>query len=157
MRMDDSVLDLAGLDMDRISVLANAFSDKMTYLRISDTNHRTDLVNHITNQFNVVESNQQERGYFIDKKTNHKVEITEDTFIVGKTRRKCHHCIEDDSNVSVVHFSILSSPKGNMIMDFGAMNGTYVNGRRIASMTPVPIYDLDEIDFGDQTYVFRLS
>ena len=21
------------------------------------------------------------------------VEITEDTFIVGKTRRKCHHCI----------------------------------------------------------------
>ena len=157
MRMDDSVLDLAGLDMERISVLANAFSDKMTYLRFSDSTHRKDLVDHISSQFNVMEILKQNRGYLLDKKTDQKIPITEDNFIVGRTRRKCHYCVEGDDSVSVVHFSILSSPKGNMIMDFGAINGTYINGKRIAGMTPVPIYDSDEIGFGGQTYVFKLT
>lgn len=157
MRMDDDVLDKAGLDMGRISVLANAFSDKMTYLRFSDATHRKDLINHIAEQFNVMEPIKQERGYLVDKKANQKIPITEDNFVVGRKRRKCHHCVENDVNVSVVHFSILSTQGASMIMDFGAINGTYVNGKQIASMTPVQLHNLDEIQFGDQTYVFRLT
>lgn len=157
MRMDDMLLDSAGLDMERIGILAKAYSDKMTYLRFSDSTHRKDLIDQISMQFNVVEAFTQNRGYLVDKKENKKISITEDTFIVGRTRRKCHYCIENDFGVSVVHFSVISSPKGSMIMDFGASNGTYVNGRRIAPMTPVPLNDLDEIAFGNQVYVFSLA
>lgn len=157
MRMDDMLLDSAGLDMERIAILAKAYSDKMTYLRFSDSTHRKDLIDQITMQFNVVEAFTQNRGYLVDKKENKKISITEDTFIIGRTRRKCHYCIENDSCVSVVHFSVISTPKGSMIMDFGAINGTYVNGRKIAPMTPVPLNDLDEITFGNQVYVFSLA
>ena len=157
MRMDDVLLDSAGLDMERIGILAKAYSDKMTYLRFSDSTHRKDLIDQISMQFNVVEAFTQNRGYLVDKKTEHKIPITENNFIVGRARRKSHYSIEGDSYVSVVHFSIISSPKGSMIMDNGAENGTYVNKRRIPPMTYVPLNNLDEIAFGNQVFVFSLT
>ena len=82
MRMDDTTLDLAGLNMERIAVLANAFDDKMTYLRFSDANHRKDLVDHIAMQFNVIEPHKQKRGILINSKNNKEILITEDTCVL---------------------------------------------------------------------------
>lgn len=154
MRMDDAVLDLAGLDMDRISVLANAFSDKMTYLRFSDPSHGKALIEQISSQFNVLDTVSYNRGYLLNKHTGERIPITEDTFVVGRTRRKCHYCIENDNDVSVVHFSVLSGPSGNLLMDFGATNGTFLNGKRLTRMGPTLLKDADEIGFGHQIFVF---
>lgn len=155
MRMDDTTLDLAGLTMERIAVLANAFDDRMTYLRFSDPNHRKDLIAHIAAQFNVIEPHKPKKGILVNSRTNEEIPITEDTYFVGRMQRKCHYCVTDDSSVSVVHFSVISSPDKTMIMDFGATNGTYVNNTRIPGMTPVPLRDGDEIAFGNQLFVFR--
>lgn len=68
MRMDDSLLDSAGLDMERIGILAKAYSDKSTYLRFSDSAHRKDLIDQILSQFNVVDAFTSNRGCLVDKK-----------------------------------------------------------------------------------------
>lgn len=157
LRMDDEILDHAGLDMGRIAVLANAFSDKMTYLSFSDPGHQKDLIDQIASQFDVIKTREHNRGYLMHKETGEKILITEDNFIVGRTRRKCHYCIENDVAVSTVHFAILSDQMSNLLMDFGSMNGTYINGNKIKGMTPVRIYDLDEITIGTQTLIFHLT
>lgn len=155
MRMDDSVLDNAGLDMERIGLLANTFSDKQTYLLFSEADHRKNLLNQITVQFDVVESGEKNRGYLTNKKTGDVISITEDSFFIGRTARKCHYCIQNDDTVSTVHVCIAFDKIGGLIMDMGAINGTSVNGNRIKSMAPVRLHDQDEIAIGNQIFVFH--
>lgn len=157
MRMDDEVLDRAGFHMERVSVLSNAFSDSMTYLRFADLGHRKDLIEQIAMQFNVMETAEQRRGYLIDQNTGKKIEITTDSFVVGRTERKCHYCIEDDVRVSSVHFTLSTDGGRNLIMDFGSMNGTFLNGEQLAGMMPVPIRHEDVITFANQKFKFMLT
>lgn len=157
LRLEDSVLDNAGLDMDRIAVLANAFSDKQTYLSFSDADHSKQLIEQISAQFNVVEPAAQGRGYLVRKESGEIIPITEDTFILGRNARKCHYCITGDSLVSTVHVCIGSDKNGSMVMDMGAINGTRVNGKKIPAMRPVLLRDGDEINLGNQVLVFHMQ
>lgn len=157
MRMDDEVLDRAGLDMERIAVLAGAFSDKMTYLPFSDPSHRKDLVNQISAQFNVMDALQPQRGYLILQSTGERIPITEDAFVVGRTSRKCHYSVTDDHLLSVVHFSIYSDPRGCMILDYGSTTGTLLNGKRLAPMAICPLNDGDAISAGSQVFIYSQS
>lgn len=157
LRLEDSVLDNAGLDMDRIATLAKAFSDKQTYLSIFDVEHKKNLLHQIASQFDVTEAAIGKRGYLINKATDERIQITEDSFAVGKEQRKCHYCIENDSAVSRWHMCIKSDGRENAVMDMGAANGTYLNGQRIASMVFVPLQDGDEITIGRQVLVFHTN
>lgn len=154
LRMDDTALDNAGLDMDRIAILANAFSDKQTYLSFFETEHRKHLIDQITMQFNVVEPAEKNRGHLVHKESGQVVPITEDSFMIGRNARKCHYCISGDDTVSTVHVCIGSDKSGSVVMDLGAMNGTFVNGRKLQSMMPQRLRDRDEIRIGNQVFVF---
>ena len=66
MRMDDQVLDNAGLDMDRIGTLARAFSDKQTFLYHFEAEHRKKLLEQINDQFDVMDAGEKKSFALID-------------------------------------------------------------------------------------------
>ena len=157
LRMDDEVLDVAGLDMDRISTLARAFSDKQTYLPFSATEHSKQLLNQISMQFDVMNQQQEKHDYFILAEKNEKIQITDDTFFIGRDRRMCHYCIDSDSSVSKIHIRIDSEDSEARVIDMNAANGTYLNGQRIQPKEPVLLKDKDEIKIGQQILVYHVA
>ena len=59
-----------------------------------------------------------------------------------------------DNTVSRRHAVITMDTAGSAwLMDMGSTNGTFVNGRRIFTQTPVPIGDGSRIQFGSGTLV----
>jgi eukaryotic-like serine/threonine-protein kinase len=55
-----------------------------------------------------------------------------DTFLFGRLE-ECHCCLTDDGQVSRRHFIIEVNPPDARIRDFGSLNGTYVNEKKIGS------------------------
>lgn len=55
-----------------------------------------------------------------------------DTFLFGRLD-ECHCCLPDDGQVSRRHFIMEVNPPDACIRDFGSLNGTYVNGKKIGS------------------------
>jgi len=55
-----------------------------------------------------------------------------DTFVVGR-QADCHCCLPDDRLVSRHHFFMEVNPPDARIRDFGSLNGTHVNGRKIGA------------------------
>ena len=55
-----------------------------------------------------------------------------DTFIFGRLE-ECHCCLPSDGQISRRHFLIEVNPPDARIRDFGSLNGTYVNGKKIGS------------------------
>ncbi|MCX6996494.1 MAG: FHA domain-containing protein [Kiritimatiellaeota bacterium] len=55
-----------------------------------------------------------------------------DTFVFGR-QADCHCCLPDDRLVSRHHFFMEVNPPDARIRDFGSLNGTHVNGRKIGA------------------------
>jgi pSer/pThr/pTyr-binding forkhead associated (FHA) protein len=55
-----------------------------------------------------------------------------DTFIFGRME-DCHCCLPNDNQVSRHHFLIEANPPDACIRDFGSLNGTWVNGKKIGA------------------------
>ena len=55
-----------------------------------------------------------------------------DTFLFGRLE-ECHCCLPDDGQVSRRHFIVEVNPPDVRIKDFGSLNGTHVNGKKIGS------------------------
>ena len=55
-----------------------------------------------------------------------------DTFLFGRLD-ECHCCLPDDGQVSRRHFIVEVNPPDARIRDFGSLNGTYVNEKKIGS------------------------
>lgn len=55
-----------------------------------------------------------------------------DTFVFGR-HKDCHCCLPDDKLVSRHHFFMEVNPPDVRIRDFGSLNGTHVNGRKIGA------------------------
>jgi hypothetical protein len=55
-----------------------------------------------------------------------------DTFVFGRNK-DCHCCLPDDKQVSRHHFFMEVNPPDARIRDFGSLNGTHVNGRKIGA------------------------
>src|SRR5512137_3025952 len=84
-----------------------------------------------------------------------------DTFIFGRMA-DCHCCLPDDQQVSRHHFLLEVNPPDACIRDFGSLNGTWVNGKKIGAREKgespeegqkrhyqeVDIKDSDEIEVG---------
>ena len=55
-----------------------------------------------------------------------------DTFLFGRLD-ECHCCLPDDGQVSRRHFIVEVNPPDARVRDFGSLNGTYVNEKKIGS------------------------
>ncbi|MBQ8233015.1 MAG: FHA domain-containing protein [Lachnospiraceae bacterium] len=153
MRMEDSVLDNAGLDMDRIGTLARAFSDKQTYLYHSEAEHQKKLLEQIATQFDVIEPALKKSCFLLREENGEVIPITQDSFMIGKEARKCHYSL-DDTLTSRVHAVISSHETEHSIMDMGTINGTFLNDVKIAPLVPVLLHANDKLTIGSNTFIF---
>ena len=93
-----------------------------------------------------------------------------DTFLFGRLD-ECHCCLKDDSQVSRRHFIVEVNPPDARIRDFGSLNGTHVNDKKIGSRetgeTPeqgqkrsypdVDLKDGDRIRIGETILAVRIE
>lgn len=154
MRMEDDVLEHAGLDMDRIGVLAKAFSDKQTYLQQTGIDYYTHLLDQIKEQFDVIEIQILRSGVLVGKEDNEKIPFTRHC-IIGRDPAYCNYLINTDNAVSRQHACISIQKNGCVIADMGSSNGTFLNGRKLEVMQYVPLKYGDVVRIGKKIFVFR--
>lgn len=67
--------------------------------------------------------------------------IHDSPFLVGRATKN-HLCLSEDRAVSRLHCAILVTAQGILIEDLQSSNGTYVNGRRVTGVAPLPVPSL---------------
>ena len=84
---------------------------------------------------------------------------------------ECHCCLPDDSMISRRHFLVEVNPPDARIRDFGSLNGTYVNDKKIGSREKgespevgqrrkypeVDLKDGDQIRAGDTVFSVKMN
>ena len=151
LRMDDEMLDKAGIDMDGIATLSKAFSDKQTYLSYSSIEHEEQLLRQIEIQFDVMNHKEENRGYFVIKGSENVISIKGDDFFIGRDSRMCDYCFFDDKSVSRINCCITKEEAGDALIDMKSTNGTYHNGIRLKEKEPVILKDGDVVKIGKDT------
>lgn len=88
---------------------------------------------------------------------NTRVDVTVMPFIIGQynTTKHVDYAIYNNSNVSRQHAIILMNGDSYMVQDNHSLNGTFVNGQRLAVDQMVPVQDGDEIRLYNEIFVFH--
>ena len=96
---------------------------------------------------------QASRARLIDTAANRAIDLASARVTLGRESR--NDITIPDINVSRTHAEISLSPQGAwVITDLGSTNGTYVNGRAVASQ---PLNEGDYIAMGSTNFVFTLA
>ena len=96
---------------------------------------------------------QASRARLIDTTANRAIDLASARVTLGRESR--NDITIPDINVSRTHAEISLSPQGAwVITDLGSTNGTYVNGRAVASQ---PLNEGDHIAMGSTNFVFTLA
>lgn len=96
---------------------------------------------------------QASRACLIDAAANRAIDLASARVTLGRESR--NDITIPDINVSRTHAEISLSPQGAwVITDLGSTNGTYVNGRAVASQ---PLNEGDHIAMGSTNFVFTLA
>ena len=96
---------------------------------------------------------QASRARLIDTAANRAIDLASARVTLGRESR--NNITIPDINVSRSHAEISLSPQGAwVITDLGSTNGTYVNGRAVASQ---PLNEGDHIAMGSTNFVFTLA
>lgn len=96
---------------------------------------------------------QASRARLIDTAANRAIDLASARVTLGRESR--NDITIPDINVSRTHAEISLSPQGAWIItDLGSTNGTYVNGRAVASQ---PLNEGDHIAMGSTNFVFTLA
>lgn len=96
---------------------------------------------------------QASRARLIDTAANRAIDLASARVTLGRESR--NDITIPDINVSRTHAEISLSPQGAwVITDLGSTNGTYVNGRAVASQ---PLNEGDHIAIGSTNFVFTLA
>ena len=96
---------------------------------------------------------QTSRARLIDTAANRAIDLASARVTLGRESR--NDITIPDINVSRTHAEISLSPQGAWIItDLGSTNGTYVNGRAVASQ---PLNEGDHIAMGSTNFVFTLA
>ena len=96
---------------------------------------------------------QTSRARLIDTAANRAIDLASARVTLGRESR--NDITIPDINVSRTHAEISLSPQGAwVITDLGSTNGTYVNGRAVASQ---PLNEGDHIAMGSTNFVFTLA
>lgn len=96
---------------------------------------------------------QASRARLIDTAANRAIDLASARVTLGRESR--NDIAIPDINVSRTHAEISLSPQGAwVITDLGSTNGTYVNGRAVASQ---PLNEGDHIAMGSTNFVFTLA
>lgn len=99
----------------------------------------------------------QEEAALIRVKTGQREIITRDSFWIGKERGKTDFYIGDNSAVSRTHACIVKREDGFFLMEYQAINGTFLNGERVYPGEEKPLNSGDKIRLADEEFEFVVA
>jgi pSer/pThr/pTyr-binding forkhead associated (FHA) protein len=91
----------------------------------------------------------------LSKGTGSDISLTEETITIG--RKPGNTIVLPDSYISGRHAEITTDNTGTYLTDVGSTNGTVVNGQKLAAHEKQLLLDGDEIQLGQNTYLFSLA
>lgn len=83
------------------------------------------------------------------------MEIFKETFKIGRDKVSCDFVI-DNKLVGRLHATIVKKYGQYYIFDNSSRNGTFINGKKIETMTKHNIKNGDEIKLSNETFIFKL-
>ncbi len=90
------------------------------------------------------------------KSNQQKVQISSDSFIIGRDRSSVDFLVEGNSSVGRTHAKIVRNDGAVAVVDMGSVNGTFVNGVKANTNTPVPLKNGDKLTLADEEFTFEL-
>ncbi len=97
------------------------------------------------------------RAFLIRKSTNERIEITTDSFCIGKSSRDLDYRIEGNPAVSRYHAKIIRRENGFFIKDTDSKNHTYVDREKIESGLEIPLTDGTSVRFANEEFTFAIE
>jgi pSer/pThr/pTyr-binding forkhead associated (FHA) protein len=91
----------------------------------------------------------------MSKGTGSDIPVTEETVTIG--RKAGNTIVLSDSYISGKHAEITTDNTGTYLTDVGSTNGTVVNGQKLAAHEKQLLLDGDEVQLGQNTYLFSLA
>lgn len=111
------------------------------------------------NQKKEVEETEERLPYLIRKKTGEIIQLTKQTFIIGKLDTCCDYVIRGNNAISRLHAVIKYKEDSDsyFIVDCNSTNHIYLNGRRIEAEQPVELKDGMHIHLALEEFIFQLT
>lgn len=95
-------------------------------------------------------------AYICRIKTGEQIQITSDSFRVGKDPHYCDYCVSDNSAISRCHVLIKQINGKWFITDLNSTNKTYINERMIHPNMDIELYNGVNIRLANEDFVFNL-
>ena len=97
------------------------------------------------------------RGYLIRVKTNERIEITKDSFVIGKGKTDTDYTVTENSAVSRKHIRISRKEEQFYLEDLHSTNKTFVGESIVEPEKEVEIYDGTKIRLGNEEFIFEIE
>ena len=93
--------------------------------------------------------------YLIRKITNERAYITKTPFVVGKAP-ECDYCISNNPAISRKHLEISNQNGTYLVRDVGSLNGTYINGTKLAAEVPYELQSGSVFMIANEEFIFTI-
>lgn len=90
-------------------------------------------------------------------KTNERIVINKNEFLIGKEPSRVDYCIFDNSAVSRIHAKIISKNGEFFVVDNHSTNHVYVNGMLVQPDLEVRLSHSSRVRLGDEDFEFRFQ
>lgn len=97
------------------------------------------------------------QAYLIRIKTDEKIDITKDTFTVGKGKNDTDYMVTDNSAVSRHHIRIERRDDEFFVIDLNSTNKTFVNDIVINPETEVQLFSETKLRLGNEEFIFYID
>ena len=77
-------------------------------------------------------------------------------FRIGHSEIATEYCVKN-KYVSSIHAEITCEDSVYYITDRESTNGTFINGKKIAPLTRIPLRNTDSIALGNESFIFRIN
>ncbi len=95
---------------------------------------------------------QSRKLILVNDKTGEDIEVSKDSFVIGSGREMADYCVTGNRAVSRKHAVIKKEKDSFQITDLGSLNGTCVNGVKIAPGNAVELKGGDEIVMAGEAF-----
>ncbi len=95
--------------------------------------------------------------FLVRSKTNEKIPLDKDEFCIGRSETSADYRITDNSSVGRVHAVITLKDNVCSLKDNNSLNGTFVNGKRLAPETSCEIHNNDKLRFSNEEFIFCVN
>lgn len=92
--------------------------------------------------------------YFVRNRSQERIPILKNSFLIGKERYSVDYCVPDNAAVSRCHAMIVTKDGRYYIKDMNSTNHTFVNNIKVAADTEIELVDGAKVVLGNEEFYF---